>query len=231
MEHDDGGSIVATGPAVIFYPAAYNHCLVVPPGEHAELVCANVMFKEALRNPFVLALPAYVVIPLAELDGIGESISLLFSEAYRKSFGHRFIMDRLCDILVFQLIRHAISSGHLIAGVLAGFSDPGIARALTSIHGNLTREWQVETLAQQASMSRSKFAKKFQELVGQSPAAYVTDWRLSHAENLLLQLQPVKTVATAVGYHTQQSFTRAFINRNGLAPTQWLTQQKKKAAG
>jgi AraC-like DNA-binding protein len=222
MEHADGSMVSVTEPTLILYPKPYYHRLVVPDGAKAELVCANVEFKEALRNPFARALPPYLVVSLDALDGVGSVLGLLFSEASKKSLGQRFIMDRLCDILVFQLIRYAMDTGHLQPGVLAAFSDPGIARALTSLHDNPSREFRVDTLASEASMSRSKFAKKFHDLVGMSPAAYVTEWRLTLAENLLKENQAVKVVSAAVGYRTPQSFTRAFVERNGVPPTEWI---------
>jgi AraC-like DNA-binding protein len=222
MEHDDGSTIVALEPTVIFYPRAYNHRLIVLPDTQAELVCANVQFKEAERNPFARSLPPYLAIALTEIDGIGEVLDLMFARAATQSMGKRFIMDRLSDILVFEMIRYAIKSEQLKAGVLAGLADTGIAKALSAIHQEPARAWRIDILAAEASMSRSKFAKKFHDLVGVSPAAYISDWRLALAENLLRENHTVKAVAAAVGYGTPQSFARAFIEQRGLTPTQWL---------
>lgn len=178
MKHEDGSTVSATEPTLILYPRPVKHQLLVPEGAQAELICANVQFKEAARNPFVLALPPCLAVPLQDLDGVGAIVNLLFSEAEKESLGRRFILDRLCDILIFQLIRYSMDHSYLNSGVLSGFSDPGIAMALAALHNNPAKEWRVETLASEASMSRSKFARKFHELVGTSPAAYVTtgDW-------------------------------------------------------
>ncbi|SMP80122.1 AraC family transcriptional regulator [Noviherbaspirillum suwonense] len=227
MAHDDGSTIVAVEPTIIFYPRPYNHRLIVAPGTEAELVCANVQFKEAERNPFAQSLPNYLAIPLAEVDSIGEIVELLFARAATQSFGKRFMMDKLSDILVFEVIRHAMETGQLKAGVLTGFADVGIARVLTLIHENPAQEWQIGTLAAEASMSRSKFAKKFHDLVGISPAAYIAEWRLVLAENLLRQGQSVKSVARAVGYGTPQSFARVFMERRGKTPKQWAAHVEK----
>jgi AraC-like DNA-binding protein len=230
MEHDDGSTIEALDPTVIFYPRPYSHRLVVVPESQAELVCANVRFREAGRNPFVRSLPPYLAIALKDIDGVGAILDLLFDRALTQSLGKRFMMDRLCDILIFEVIRHAMQSGQLEAGVLAGLADPGVARALTAMHQDPARQWRIESLAAEASMSRSKFAKRFHELVGSSPAAYLADWRLALAENLLRQNQTVKVVAAAVGYGTPQSFARAFMEQRGLTPTQWLAQESAAQA-
>lgn len=229
MRHDDGSAIVAAEPTVIFYPRPYNHRLSVGPDTQAELVCANVQFREAERNPFALCLPPYLAIPLTEMDGMGKILDLLFAQAAAQSIGKRFIMDRLSDILVFEVIRHAIENGQIKAGVLAGLANTGIARALTAIHQNPARAWRIDLLASEASMSRSKFAKRFHELVGISPAAYVADWRVALAENLLRQNHTVKAVAAAVGYGTPQSFARVFMEKRGLSPTEWLQRAPEAA--
>jgi AraC-like DNA-binding protein len=227
MEHRDGSSFSAVGPAVVFYPRPFFHRLVVKPGTQAELICANVLFREARINPFALALPQWLSIPLRDAPGMSDVINLLRAEAAAPESGDPFVMDRLCDILVFQLIRFAIKTVRLESGVLAGLADPGIGRALNAIHRNPAHEWDLKRLAAEASMSRSKFIARFHKLVGITPAKYVAGWRLALAEQMLRQDLSVKSVASAVGYPAQRSFNRAFIDRNGMPPTEWLRRQKE----
>jgi transcriptional regulator GlxA family with amidase domain len=209
----------------IFYPQPFTHRLIVPTGSQAELICATLEFREAWHNPFLLALPPWMVIPVDLVKGIGDVVEMLSRETVNGGLGQAFVIDKLCDILVCQLIRHAQETGMLKAGVLAGFSDPGIAQALAAVHKDPAHNWRVDSMAAIACMSRSAFAKRFHELVGISPASYVTGWRLSLAESLLLQQQSVKAVAREVGYGTQQSFARAFIEKHGVSPTTWLAVQ------
>lgn len=68
-------------------------------------------------------------------------------------------------------------------------------------------------------MSRSRFAERFRELVGSGPMAYIVDWRLQRALNLLAESNvPIKTVANRVGYRSAAAFTRAFSERFGCSP-------------
>lgn len=230
IEHADGSAMRVDEPACVLYPQALAHRLVVPEGAETDLICTTLHFKEAASNPFVLALPEVMTVPLGAMSGIDQLIGMMSDEAASAALGSEFVLDRLCEILVCQLVRHASSTGQLKVGVLAGFADSGIARALAAIHDEPSFDWRVESLADIAGMSRSAFARRFHELVGQTPASYVTEFRLRMAETLLLRRQPVKVVAGAVGYQTQQSFTRAFIGRHGVPPTQWLLQQTGKAA-
>lgn len=229
MEHA-AGPLVVDGPAVVLYPKPFPHRLVVAPGADAKLVCATIHFRDTERNPFVAAMPAWVHMPVNDVSGLVLTTQHLFLEATRNEPGQHYVMDRLCDILVFEIIRHVFKQDNLKTGTLAGFSDPGIARALAAIHANPGAAWNLATLASEASMSRSKFALRFHELVGITPARYLSDWRLSVAMKLLQQDHSVKAVAAAVGYGTQPSFTKAFVNSTGLSPKQWLLRQREMQA-
>jgi AraC-like DNA-binding protein len=226
MQHEEAAPLVIEEPSLIFYPRPFDHRLVVPPASRAELLCASITFRDTFRNPFAIALPDYVNVPLAQLSGLSTVLGMLFDEAGKEDVGKGLMMDRLCDIVVIHVIRHALTSGLVNAGVLMGLSDPGIASALLAIHENPARSWKVEDMAALAHMSRSKFAKHFQEVVGATPVGYLTQTRMALAENLLLANKAVKSVATAVGYSNQPAFTKAFIANFGMPPSAWLKQNR-----
>ncbi len=146
----------------------------------------------------------------------------LFRESAINESRPQFVLDRLCDILIYEIICHVIDQGSVNTGTLAGMADKGIRQALAGIHREPGMAWSVDTLAAHASMSRTKLATRFRELVGTSPGRYLTDRRLTIAEGLLLQGDLVKSVAEAVGFGSPPSFTKAFIYRNGLSPKQWV---------
>jgi AraC-like DNA-binding protein len=227
MEHDDAPSLDVLEPALVFYPRPFRHRLHVPATSRADLVCATVSFKEVHRNPLANALPGVLQIPLAELDDLEPTLRLLCSEASKDDGGKRLVMDHLCDILIVQLLRHALKTGRIKTGVLAGLSDSGIASVLSALHEDPSRLWRVEDMAAIAGMSRSKFAKNFHSIVGVAPAAYLTNWRMDLAENLLNENKSVKAIAVAVGYSSQPAFTRAFIATFGVPPTEWLRASNK----
>jgi AraC-like DNA-binding protein len=226
MEHAEGDSLVIDVPSVVFYPRPFRHRLVVPAASQAKLVCASIGFKEMEKNPFVAAMPQWVQIPVAEVCGLAHTTEHLFLESSRNEPGQRYVLDRLCDILVFEIIRYVFKQEKLKAGTLAGFTDPGIARVLISIHNAPGADWTIGTMATEASMSRSKFSARFHELVGTTPARYLVDWRLSVAQKLLKKNHSVKAVASAIGYRTQPSFSKAFTHGVGISPKQWLLKER-----
>jgi AraC-like DNA-binding protein len=79
--------------------------------------------------------------------------------------------------------------------------------------------WTVATLANAAGVSRAAFARRFTELVGEPPMAFLTDWRLSLAADLLLEPDTtVASVARRVGYATPFALSAAFKRERGISP-------------
>jgi len=108
---------------------------------------------------------------------------------------------------------------------MLGLADPRIAKALTAMHEEPGREWDLTLLAQQAGMSRSAFASRFKASVGQGPAAYLADWRMVLAQQHLKLGRPVKLIADELGYANPSALSRVFHQRVGLSPREWRTAQ------
>lgn len=223
MFHDDSRPIYVDMPALVFYPRGMGHRLYVPPGSTAQLLCANIQFHGGPGSLLAKALPDHLLIPIAEPTSLQHILSILFEEADAPTSGQRIVMDRLCDVLVVHLLRHAVQTKQLSEALLSGFSDPALSAALTAIHDDPAKPWTVESLARLCNMSRSKFAKYFHDVIGTPPADYVTDRRMLLAKKLLRSNKPIKVVAEAVGYAHQPAFTKAFTARVGVSPLKWHT--------
>jgi AraC-like DNA-binding protein len=82
---------------------------------------------------------------------------------------------------------------------------------------------RVESLAEAAGMSRSAFAPRFKELLGQTPLQYVTGWRMQKAMWLLEQRdKKLVDVAQSVGYQSDAAFSKAFKRVVGTNPSEYL---------
>jgi len=68
-------------------------------------------------------------------------------------------------------------------------------------------------------MSRSGFAAKFTELVGESPLRYVARWRtLKAAWYLRTSNEKLSAIARRVGYESETAPSRAFRRLMGTSP-------------
>jgi AraC-like DNA-binding protein len=230
MHHQDRPSIHVDEAAVLFYPRGLQHHLVVPPGSAASLVCANLAFEGDAPYAPTLALPDCLHVRLADAPLLRHTLDLMDNEAQSQGSGRRLILNRLCEILVVQLLRHAHASGALQLAALSGLSDPGLARVLEAVQRQPGQPWPLDALARLAGMSRSKFASHFHKTVGMPPAEYIAQRRMKLARQLLRQRLPVEQVALRVGYRSQPAFSRAFIARFGMAPSAWLRSRLDQPA-
>jgi AraC-like DNA-binding protein len=224
FRHEGAPALRIDQPAMVFYPRGTAHSLEVPDGASATLLCAHICFEDGGANPLARALPACLYLPLAGMPALGHTLELLFAEAAGKEQGREVILDRLCDVLMIQVLRHEFETGTLSIGLLAGLADRQLAPALGAIHARPHEPWQLETLAREACMSRARFTEHFRNVVGMPPGEYLTRWRIGIAQNLLKKGMPVKVVSSQAGYTSAPAFTRAFTALVGVSPRQWLKE-------
>ncbi|MBC7778810.1 MAG: helix-turn-helix transcriptional regulator [Proteobacteria bacterium] len=217
--------IEVSEPTLLFYPSPLEHQFHTAPSDGADFVCATVDFEGGTRHPVVVALPPVLVLPLRAVDGLDQSLALLFAETERLRCGQRLLADRLFEVLLLQLLRwlldHPEAAG-VPAGLIYGLSHPKLARALTAMHANPGGDWALSSMAEAASMSRSAFAAEFKRHVGATPAEYLLQWRVSIAQSMLLSGASIKRVSEKLGYASAASFSRAFAQSVGRSPRTWL---------
>jgi AraC-like DNA-binding protein len=92
------------------------------------------------------------------------------------------------------------------------------------LHANPAYPWTVDGLAAEVGLSRSAFAQRFTNLLGQPPMQYLARWRLrAAARELRSGKTPLAELAGKVGYESEAAFSRAFKREFGMAPALWRT--------
>lgn len=217
--------IKVTEPTLLLYPRPLEHQFHNAPTEGSDFVCATVDFEGGVRHPVVVALPAVVVMPLRSVEGIEQTLALLFAETERVRCGQRLLADRLFEVLLLQVLRWLLDHpdhGGMTQGLLHGLAHPKLARALTAMHERPSAAWALEAMAGAAGMSRSAFAAEFKLQLGVTPAEYLLRWRVSLAQSMLLSGSSIKLASEKLGYANPASFSRAFAQSVGLSPRAWL---------
>jgi Cupin len=177
----DGRARQLSEPSLIFFPLPARHRLTADQTDGADLVCASIEFGASLRNPFLHGLPAPLVLPLREVPALAGVLDALFVEAFAEHSGRDAALNRLSEVVLIYLLRHAVACGLLRAGVVAGLADARLAKALNAMHVEPARAWSLQGLAALAGMSRASFAAQFAQVVGQPAIEYLAGWRLSVA--------------------------------------------------
>ncbi|MGB7479593.1 MAG: AraC family transcriptional regulator [Burkholderiaceae bacterium] len=214
-------------PTLLLYPRPFTHRFHNPPMEGSDFTCARLLFDGGSTNPLARALPPLIALPLARVAGLHSALELLFAETDRVRCGQRLLADRLFEVVVLQLLRwlldHPQEAGAR-PGLIAGLSDPRLARALVAMHDSPGEFWTLERMAERAGMSRTAFANTFREVVGQTPADYLSGWRMALAQSRLREGRPIKILADELGYANPSALSRAFVARMGMSPRDWLAK-------
>jgi AraC-like DNA-binding protein len=192
------------------------------PGAATTFVCAGYDYDHDIAQPLLALLPPVLHIPADPVGGAPTAalVSLLASEVGRRSPGSRAAAARLIDLLLISVVRAwADANGGNRASWLSALRDPTIARALAMLHDRPAEPWTLEALATEVNVSRATLARRFSELVGRPPLAYLTAWRMDLAARRLKDTdEPIDAIARDVGYSSEYAFSRAFRRHRGLPP-------------
>ncbi len=216
-----------TEPTLLFLPRPDTHRLVADDRAGADVVCATVQFGGGGRNPITDSLPGAVMVKLTELAGVEALLGLMFDEAFSDHNGRQAVLDRLCEVLMIRLLRHCIDRGLTQGGTLSGLADARLAKTITAIHDDPAQERDLSSMAALAGMSRARFAVRFREVTGETPADYLASWRVMTAQGMLKKGRQLKHVADDVGYGSASALTRAFVRKLGCSPTEWLKSEEQ----
>lgn len=171
-------------------------------------------------NPLLNTLPDVLRVPVgASNPALQATVRAFQAEAAAARCGSRHALDRLGEVLALMALRAAIEEGASRPCLLAGLAHPQLHRVLVSLHEAPARRWTVEAMAQTAGMSRSGFLTAFARVVGTTPMAYLTRWRLQVGQRALHKGgATVKSVARLTGFGSAEAFSRAYSRAFGHAP-------------
>jgi len=245
MEREGEAVWLEAGDAAIF-PHGNPHCLRDRPDSPAQpaaqvmpallsgsgpatgpaatrMLCGHFEIDRRFDHPVLRELPPSLIVrnvfDARHAPGLGQIVSLLSQEAEMSGPGAAVIADRMGEVLFVLALRSWLADQAPREGLLAAMADVRLSRALDHIHGHAGQEIDLETLARIAGMSRTAFALRFRDVTGTTPAAYLTEWRLMQARELLAGSDlPMAEIADRVGYKSDASFLRAFRRIFGDSP-------------
>ncbi len=149
-------------------------------------------------------------------------VPLLVREMDGDRPGSDIIVARLAEILLIEVLHRHVEQAGTERGVLAAMRDSRMARDISAIHGNPQHPWRLEELAREAGMSRSAFAQSFHEIAGVAPGAYLTNWRMLRARELLRDTnKAIIEIAERVSYGSELTFARAFQRAFEITPARF----------
>jgi AraC-like DNA-binding protein len=190
-------------------------------GDVTSLVAGHFSLGGARRNVLLDTLPPAIHIP-AGAPGVSPQLAgvvqLILGESAAPGPGTSIVLGRLADLLFVHAIRFWIETDGAASCGMRAVTDVSVGAALRLMHGRFAEPWTLERLAASVSMSRSAFAARFTELVGEPPMQYLANWRMTRADRLLREGTSVACVAEQVGYANPVAFSKAFSRLRGIGP-------------
>lgn len=202
-----------------------------PEGEavnDTSLICGIFRFALEPIHPFFSELPLLIHIPahqIAAHEPMYAAQRLLSAELdYANTEpGKSILTDRLVDVMFYYILRHWINNYHARgASWVNAFHDHHIRSALVAMHENPAYSWQVAELARKADLSRSAFAQRFKEVMGDTPVNYLTKVRIQKSMELLARTdENIDRISETVGFGTGFALSKAFKRVTGVSPREY----------
>jgi AraC-like DNA-binding protein len=102
------------------------------------------------------------------------------------------------------------------------FADTRIRKALALLRARPNKDVNIDELASQVGLSRSRFYDLFQLCTGRSPRSYLD---MLCVESAISKLSSGRTriadVSAELGFSAQSNFTRFFLNQVGIPPSEY----------
>jgi len=159
---------------------------------------------------------------------------LLGEHAAADQPGNDIALPAIVDLLLVHLLRawHDQPAAATVSAFHSWpqFTDPDIAQVLQVVRENPHQPWTVQQLSGLARMSRATFARRFADMMGETPSGYLLHRRLNHGAQLLrFTDRPLVSIARQLGYSTEFSFAAAFRREFGIAPGRFRHRERSIA--
>ncbi len=212
---------------LVLLPRGAEHSLRsakgAPRGESSALAC-GLFDLVAPDHPMLGSLPDVVHVP----DESGRTnprwegvLRHLVDELGEERPGKSAIVAHLSSIVFVEAVRAHVEASTECprGGYFRGLQDPSIGKALAAFHARPGDPWSLESLAREAGKSRSAFALRFHELMGEGVMAYVRRWRMFRARTWLREGKlGLEEIAASLGYGSAAAFSVAFTRDHGESP-------------
>ncbi|GJL99120.1 MAG: AraC family transcriptional regulator [Methyloligella sp.] len=199
------------------------------PSAATQMVCGHFGFTKGADHPLLRSLPEFITMTpadRAENPILDETLRLVVRRVFAHSLGASAAISRLSEVFFIEAVRASINKNPELSRILEAMTDKNISHSLELIHQQTNHAWTVETLASEVGMSRSRFAERFSNLLGDGPMGYLTNWRLQQALPLLSQPNAnIQDIANQVGYQSASAFTRAFAQKFGTPPSEFRQKE------
>lgn len=185
-----------------------------------DLLCGRFNYDALIGKILLEGMPDVMCLhPDIGTSELGSITSIIRQEAETVHAGAAGIVTALTTVLFILALRESLNLPEMDKGILSLLSDRSLAPAVVAVYQNPSRQWTVEMLAHEVSMSRATFARRFARRSDIGPIETVLAIRSQLALHMLRETtRSVADIAHAVGYSCEISFGKAFSRQVGITP-------------
>ncbi|MFJ9554204.1 cupin domain-containing protein [Nocardiopsis sp. NPDC101807] len=195
-----------------------------------EVIVLHYEQDPEVSTPVLASLARPMHVTARQNTQFGRTAELLAEELAQPQIGTAAAVDSIVDLLLVQFVRawlarHPEERSGSWPGAMR---DPVVRDALACVHARPGHPWTTEALAAATSVSRATLSRHFRSALGQTPGAYVTQWRIDLASVRLRDTdEPVESISGAVGYASPHAFSRAFRRARGTSPGEYRSRFRR----
>ena len=225
----DGEREVLTRNDILFINSNRPHqSFANEDGSSARLLLMNIssdwlaqtfpaMFRSADQGPYPRTLDA--VTP--HIRKIADAMAIdLMNDRFVSADRLEFMVQELILSIIDSYIAKRRSTSPMWRG--SKFADSRIRRAIALLRARPNKDVNMDDIATQVGLSRSRFYDLFQMCTGRSPREYLD---MLCVETAITRLSTSDTkigdVSAELGFSAQSNFTRFFLNQVGASPSEY----------
>ena len=220
-------------PAVVLQQGGADVVFLNPGEIHISLDASRVLVLHAagpwLRESFPAVFAAEDAKPFPQpREPITPRIQQLAETLAVEVLNDRFLsperLEFMLQELLLSIVETYLARRRAASPLWRGsrFEDTRIRRAIQLLRAHPNKDLNMDDLASQVGLSRSRFYDLFQVCTGFSPRAYLDMLCVETAISRLASTrQKIAEVAAELGFSAQSNFTRFFLNQVGVPPSKY----------
>jgi len=128
-----------------------------------------------------------------------------------------------------QKLFYIYKESHILSSENADATEGNstVNKALEYIHKNYSKDISIEDISSYVNLSKYHFIRVFKHVIGVTPYAYITGYRITMGKHMLLETSlSIEEISHECGFADSANFISRFKTHTGLSPLKYRNEYK-----